>query len=93
MDWFGEQYDSTCRATPVMLHRTNSLHAKASARDGMRVITFEKLSKLREAVDGFAQALTDDAGWKDSSAVAERLASFQLTGSLFLNAWALPARK
>jgi tetratricopeptide (TPR) repeat protein len=93
VDWFAEQYDSSYRSTPLMLHRTNVLHSKASARYGMRVITFDKLQKLRESVDNFIQAVSTDDYWKDHMAVAERLASFHLTGSQFLNAWALPTKK
>lgn len=93
MDWFAEQYDSSYSATPLMLHKTNILHDKAFARDGMRVITFEKLQKLTDAVSKFIQAVSHDGCWKDSAAVAERLASFHLTASQFLNTWALPTRK
>ena len=93
MDWFGGQYDSSHRATPLMLHKTNVLHPKASARDGMRVITFEKLAKLRQAVNKFAQAISSDEMWKDSRSVGERLASFQLTANQFVTAWGLPTRK
>lgn len=93
IDWFGEQYDSSHRATPLMVHKTNILHSKASARDGMRVITFDKLQKLTEAVSKFTQAISHDGSWKDGGAAADRLASFHLTASQFLNAWGLPTRK
>jgi tetratricopeptide (TPR) repeat protein len=93
IDWFGEQYSSSHRATPLMLHRTNILHSKASARDGMRVITFDKLKKLTQAVSKFTQAISHDGSWKDSGAVGERLASFHLTAGQFLNTWALPTRR
>ncbi len=93
MDWFAEQYDSSYRATALMLHRTSILHSKASAREGMRVITFDKLEKLRGAVDNFAEAVSSDESWNKETAIGERLASFHLTGSQLLNAWALPTRR
>ena len=34
-----EQYDHTCRATPVMIHKTNILERNATAPPGTRIIT------------------------------------------------------
>jgi hypothetical protein len=57
IDWFRSMYDSTCQAVPLMIHRVSKLHAKAAPREGMRVITFDKLEGLREAAGKFARAL------------------------------------
>jgi hypothetical protein len=32
MNWFGEHYDTTCRATPLLVHKVNMLANNASAR-------------------------------------------------------------
>lgn len=92
IDWFLENYDNTCAATPVMVHRSNHLHEKASARDGTQVITFEKLDSLRAAVLKFAEAVAS-GNRGDPSLVGERLAAFHLTAKQFVNKWMVPARR
>lgn len=38
MNWFQETYDTTCSATPVLLHRSNTLERNAVAPAGIRII-------------------------------------------------------
>ena len=44
-----EQYDHTCMATPVMIHKTNILERNATAPPGTRIITASGLERLRAA--------------------------------------------
>ena len=92
IDWFLESYDKTCTATPVLVHRSNDLHEKASSREGTQVITFAKLESLRAVVMRFAEAVAS-GNRGDALFVGDRLAAFDLTAKQFLNKWAVPARR
>ncbi len=92
MNWFGEQYDSTCRPTPVMVHKTSVLEANATAPPGTRIITENGLNRLRSAVRGAAAALGDAGTWSDPAAVGTQLSHHKLTGTSILAAYAVPAR-
>lgn len=87
MDWFHGAYDPSSRATPVLIHPTRTLDSAATARAGTRVITFEQLSSLREAVTRFATAVAGDRRYANSKAVAERLAAEHLNGPAFIGYW------
>lgn len=84
MDWFDEKYDHTSSATPVLIHNTNMLHRQASARPGTKIITFDKLAKLREAGSKYAAALAADNDYRDASKVSAQLATWGLNGKSFV---------
>lgn len=69
MLWFNSHYDSTVRATPVIVHPADTLGRDASATAGTCVMTTPKLKALRTAVREFATALTQAARWDDPTAV------------------------
>lgn len=87
MDWFEEKYDQTCSATPVLIHKSAVLHQKASARQGAQVITFDRLSALREAVRKFAAAIAADNAFKMPDEVAKHLATWHLNSKKFIQHW------
>jgi len=93
MDWFASHYDKTCLATPVLVHKVAKLHKTAVARDGTRVITFERLAKLRDAVRVFTTSLVQGRNFADPDSVEERLAAMWLTGKMFAQQWGTPPRK
>lgn len=93
MDWFVEQYDDTCVATPVLIHKVAVLRPDAAARQGVRVITFEKLADLRTSVRGFAESIGRDQQYADQGTIGQRLLSFNLTAGQFINKWTIPTRK
>lgn len=92
VDWFEENYPAAYGSVPVLVHPSNRLHEKASARQHTWVVTFEKLSALRSAVERFSVSVAEDRNWRDPGAVAKRLAEFNLTERNFLNSWAVPPR-
>jgi hypothetical protein len=92
IDWFAESYDETCAATPLLIHPSRQLHSKASPRDGMRVLTFEKLRDLRAAVDTFAKALASSEIAHDPEAVNDRLGALQLNGAALTQKWTVKPR-
>ena len=50
-------------ATPVMVHKTNLPEANAAAPPGTRIITADRLERLRAAIRGAAVALADAGTW------------------------------
>jgi hypothetical protein len=93
INWFREQYDHTCRATPVMIHKTSTLERNATAPPGTRIITTDGLKRLRVAIRAAAIALADAGTWGESSAVNTQLIHHQLTGPAIINGYGVPARR
>jgi hypothetical protein len=93
VNWFREQYDHTCRATPVMIHKTSILEGNATASPGTRIITAGGLERLRTAIRTAAIALGDAGTWGDPDAVNTQLTHHQLTGAAIINAYGVPARR
>jgi hypothetical protein len=87
LDWFASAHDRTCAATGILIHPSRQLHRQATARQGTRIMTFEKLAALREAVKTFARSVAKDNHYGDPIAVGERLAGLKLTSALFVGHW------
>ena len=93
MNWFRETYGATCSATPVMVHPAYHLHKQASAPEGMRVLTPERLAALTQAVRSLAVALAAGVGqWSDPAAVGIQLRQHNLTGTAFATTYTVPVR-
>jgi hypothetical protein len=73
MQWFGQEYDNTCRPVPVLVHRTSKLAGNATAPAGTRVITVSKLGQLHAAIRAAMTALADAGTWDDPAAVSTSL--------------------
>lgn len=94
VDWFLERYDgSTLSPVGLLIHKSNRLNHNASARGGTRVITFDKLAKLRESILKFAHNVCTVERWQNSEAIGERLLHYRLTAGQLLGIWALPTKK
>ncbi|MGW4513027.1 DEAD/DEAH box helicase [Streptomyces sp. NPDC004393] len=78
MSWFQQTYDQSCSATPVMLHRVNTLEYNAVAPPGTRIITTGTMAQLGEAVRNATLALADAGNWSDPEAVAEQYSNHRL---------------
>ncbi|MEU3408908.1 DEAD/DEAH box helicase [Streptomyces sp. NPDC006670] len=78
MSWFQQTYDQSCSATPVMLHRVNTLEYNAAAPPGTRIITSATMAQLSEAVRKATLALADAGSWSDPKAVAEQYGAHRL---------------
>lgn len=71
--------NETEQVTPVLVARSERLHALASAPAGTRVITPDDLEKLKASVIAFATEVAVDEAWRRPDAVAEALARHNLT--------------
>ncbi|MGW7603165.1 DEAD/DEAH box helicase [Streptomyces antimycoticus] len=80
MSWFQETYDQTCSATPVLLHRVNTLEYNAVAPPGTRIITSGTMTQLADAVRKAMVALADEGAWSDPEAVAKQYQAHRLLG-------------
>lgn len=79
VSWDNE-VNETERVTPVLVARSERLHALASAPAGTRVITPDDLEVLKASVMAFASEVAVDRGWQRPDAVTEALARHNLTG-------------
>lgn len=86
MDWFGEAY-SSCEATPVLVHPSRKLHSKATAGSGCRILTFDKLEKLRGAISTFSTSIAHGSGYADPATVEKRLAALHLNAPALADHW------
>ena len=94
IDWFVEQYGtSSYEPIGVMIHKSNRLDHSASARDGVKVVTFSRLEKFADCVLQFTRSIQENDTWQNSASVGERLVHFELNSSHFLGAWALPPKR
>ena len=87
--WFSARY-LVSTGVPVIIHYDNALAQGASAVPGMRAIATRQLEKLRNNLKGFAKQLVDPDVARSPSAVASRLAQFELNADAFVNAFSVP---
>lgn len=71
-DWFAETYGGEAACTPVLVHQAGAAAANAVPPPGCRIIARDHLSRLRDAFQGFAVALSGGT-WTDAVAVGEQL--------------------
>jgi hypothetical protein len=93
VDWFRGVYDSRCGVAPLMVHRVAQLHPAAAPREGMRVLTFDRLDGLRAAVGKLSRALATNAAFRDPSRVAEQLQAHDLTSKTILAKWSVAPKQ
>ena len=91
VEWFNKQY-SASKCTPIIIHPKGTLGDGASAVSGMRVITPDRLEKLRKNLRGFVAQLADPDIAANASKVSERLVQFELNADKFVNAYSVPAK-
>ena len=89
--WFEENYPSS-NCTPVMIHPENTLGDGASSVKNMKVVTREKLEKLRKNIRDFAQQIASLNVAKDVEKVSSVLVQFGLNGHAFINAYSIPVK-
>jgi Helicase C-terminal domain len=93
MDWFAAKYDASCDGIPVLVHKTAVLHKAAYHPEGTRILTFARLSELRQAVRQFTEAIADSNGYLDPTRVGAQLAARHLNGKALIDAWSVTPRR
>lgn len=88
VDWFEERYNSanfSYRA--VLIHPSRTPFWDAVPRQGAKIMNFDRLEKLREAVKGYGAAVADAEGYLDQERVGASLVQFGLTPALLEERW------
>lgn len=84
MNWFASHYDSTCIATPIMIHPSHVFEHASSPHAKTRITDAKTLPLLREACRKFAQSLANKDSYRTPATVAELLAAHGLTADLII---------
>lgn len=87
-DWFdAENNGRAVTQTPILIHPSRTPHWDAVPRQGAVVMTFDRLADFREAVQGFANALTTGERYRDRASVEANLRQFHLTAGELTQKW------
>jgi len=79
--WFGEKYDKSCTATPIMVHPKTVFEHAASPHGEIRIIHGPGLTRLRDVVRGYSVSLATSGAFKDAVQVAKQLTHHKLTAT------------
>ncbi len=88
MNWFNEQYDQTCEATPILVHPSRKIEQAATLPKGSRIITANELASFRDSFRDFCKAVANLPGFGTTSEVSQLLAKYELLGTRLLNKYA-----
>lgn len=83
--WFEKQYGEETDFNPVMWHPFRKLGQGGTTVSNMRVVTAEKLDKLKKALYDFSREITDDSSIEDIEKIKQSLVSHGFTDALFLD--------
>jgi len=87
-DWFeSENNGRIVTQIPILIHPSRTPNWDAVSRQGAVVMTFERLGALRDAVEGFATALTSGERFRVQADVQTNLQHFQLTAGQLTPKW------
>ncbi|KAB1661558.1 DEAD/DEAH box helicase [Pseudoclavibacter sp. CFCC 13796] len=87
-DWFDATYAGTSfTQVPILIHPSRTPNWDATPRQGARIMSFERLKELRDAVKNFAVALADKERFRDQTAVGANLRQFHLSADELTQQW------
>lgn len=86
-EWFINNYDSTCRYTPILIHPSITFDYDASPKAGVRIINEEKLQLLRENIRQFINSLCSENKINDDKSIRERLLYYKLNNDKFCDTY------
>lgn len=89
MNWFNQNYDTTCTAKPLLIHSTNLFEKHGSPHLHARVMTKDKLLGLKEALLAFAKALSYNENFCDQRLIEKNLLHFDFTPEKFLTKYSV----
>ncbi|HEX8047490.1 DEAD/DEAH box helicase [Rhizobium sp.] len=79
--WFGEKYDKSCTATPIMVHPKTVFEHAASPHSDIRIVNSAGLKRLRDAVRAYSISLATSGGFKDPAEAAKQLSHHKLAAT------------
>jgi hypothetical protein len=92
MTWFGQQYDKSCSATPVMVHPQIVPEHAATLLPETRIITVSDLKELTNVLKSYSIAV-GKGGYGDAKVVTAQLQHFGLTHDNIIARYTTKARK
>lgn len=92
MDWFAEQYPAST-GTPILVHPDPRFEFHAAVPTGCRVVTLDRLEKLRTALMKLATGLSANSAYRNPKQVASLLESNGFTRHGFIERFTVPGRQ
>lgn len=83
--WFDKQYDKSCSAVPIMVHKMTKPENAATLHPDTRIITEEKLDLLIARLKSYSVAVGDKGGFTEPATIAKQLDHFGLTAAKFVS--------
>ncbi len=80
MRWFSNVYGNVYFGVPIMIHKSVIIDRQATAVPNMKIITQENLELLRENINKFAIAVTQDENWCNEMKINQLLCQYKLRG-------------
>ncbi|WP_419850824.1 DEAD/DEAH box helicase [Candidatus Poriferisocius sp.] len=93
MSWFAQNYDNTCKATPMSIHHSGQLATDATPIAGMRILDAANLTKLCAAVEQYITSIVANSIFPSEETIAEALVFHGFTASLFVLRYSAHARQ
>lgn len=87
VNWFGERYDKTCRATPILIHPSPASEYAATPAPGTRVMAKDSLPKFTEAPSAFCLGLSGLPGFGSATEVAQLHGAHKLLPNAILETY------
>ena len=91
--WCQEEYGSDAKVLPVVMHRSNMVQRAGTPPPGTRVLTVEKLDRLKVAFRAFVAAIAHDYGYRDAEKVARQLEQHHLGSDVIILRYTVAARR
>ena len=79
INWHEEINPHVVNRIPILVHPSNQLHHDAHLPKNTRLITPDKLRKLKENIAGYSERISEDEGWKDRRVIFQALVDHRLT--------------
>ncbi|MBP1565361.1 MAG: DEAD/DEAH box helicase family protein [Oscillospiraceae bacterium] len=76
--WFFNKYEGEYSVIPVMVHKSMLIDSKATAVKDMKIITSDKLDLLKNNVNDFVIAVSQNEKWMDESKITALLTRYKL---------------
>ncbi len=80
MAWFAEKYDTSCKATPILIHPVNFFEFAASPHKDTRIMTRDILSEFKRSIRDFIKAISSLPKLNDIKKINDLLEHHSLTG-------------
>jgi hypothetical protein len=84
MEWFGQAYDKSCKAAPILIHPESKFDRYSSPSADFRIIDRDGLKLLRQKLIAYATAIASANAIGDETKIRERLNAHDLTAAAFV---------